>query len=32
LVSRRITLDQINEGFDAMKSGEVARSIIVFDS
>jgi S-(hydroxymethyl)glutathione dehydrogenase/alcohol dehydrogenase len=32
LVSRRITLEQINEGFEAMKSGEVARSIIVFDS
>lgn len=32
LVSRRIKLDQINEGFEAMKSGEVARSIIVFDS
>jgi S-(hydroxymethyl)glutathione dehydrogenase/alcohol dehydrogenase len=30
LVSRRITLDEINDGFDAMKSGEVARSVIVF--
>lgn len=31
LVSRRIKLDEINDGFDAMKSGEVARSVIVFD-
>ncbi|MBK9178096.1 MAG: Zn-dependent alcohol dehydrogenase [Acidimicrobiales bacterium] len=31
LVSRRITLEQVNEGFDAMKAGEVARSVIVFD-
>jgi S-(hydroxymethyl)glutathione dehydrogenase/alcohol dehydrogenase len=32
LVSRRISLDEINDGFEAMKAGEVARSIIVFDS
>jgi S-(hydroxymethyl)glutathione dehydrogenase/alcohol dehydrogenase len=31
LVSRRIRLDDINEGFEAMKRGEVARSVIVFD-
>jgi S-(hydroxymethyl)glutathione dehydrogenase/alcohol dehydrogenase len=31
LVSRRITLDEINDGFDAMKTGEIARSIITFD-
>ncbi len=31
LVSRRITLDEINDGFDAMKTGELARSIITFD-
>jgi S-(hydroxymethyl)glutathione dehydrogenase/alcohol dehydrogenase len=31
LVSRRITLDEVNDGFDAMKAGEVARSVIVFD-
>ena len=31
LVSRRITLDEVNDGFDAMKTGEVARSVIVFD-
>jgi S-(hydroxymethyl)glutathione dehydrogenase / alcohol dehydrogenase len=31
MVSRTITLDQINEGFDEMKSGTVARSVIRFD-
>lgn len=31
LVSRRIRLDEINDGFDAMKTGELARSVIVFD-
>ena len=30
LVSARITLDEINEGFTAMKNGDVARSVIVF--
>lgn len=31
LVSARIGLDEVNSGFEAMKSGEVARSVIVFD-
>ena len=31
LVSARIGLDQINEGFATMKTGAVARSVIVFD-
>ena len=31
MISRRIKLDQINEAFDEMKQGEVARSVIVFD-
>ena len=31
LISREIKLDQVNEAFDAMKTGEVARSVIVFD-
>jgi len=31
MVSRRIRLDQINEGFDAMKQGGTARSVIVFE-
>jgi S-(hydroxymethyl)glutathione dehydrogenase/alcohol dehydrogenase len=30
LVSARITLDEINDGFAALASGEVARSVIVF--
>ena len=30
LVSRRIELDQINEAFDYMKRGEVARSVITY--
>ena len=30
LVSARITLDQVNEGFAAMRTGQVARSVIVF--
>lgn len=30
LVSQHITLDRINEGFEAMKSGSLARSVIVF--
>ena len=31
MISRRIALEQINEAFDEMKQGEVARSVIVFD-
>jgi S-(hydroxymethyl)glutathione dehydrogenase / alcohol dehydrogenase len=30
LISRRLPLERIQEGFDALKSGEVARSVIVF--
>ncbi len=30
MVSRTITLDEINEGFDAMKSGDVVRSVIQY--
>lgn len=30
LVSRTITLDEVNEGFDAMKQGTIARSVIEF--
>jgi len=32
LVSQRITLDDVNEGFEAMTAGSVARSVIVFDT
>ena len=31
MISKRIPLDEINPAFDAMKAGEVARSVIVFD-
>jgi S-(hydroxymethyl)glutathione dehydrogenase/alcohol dehydrogenase len=31
MVSARIRLDDINDGFAAMKAGEVARSVIMFD-
>jgi S-(hydroxymethyl)glutathione dehydrogenase/alcohol dehydrogenase len=31
MISRRIKIEQINEAFDEMKRGEVARSVIVFD-
>jgi S-(hydroxymethyl)glutathione dehydrogenase / alcohol dehydrogenase len=31
LVSARIGLDDVNNGFEAMRRGEVARSVIVFD-
>ncbi len=30
MVSKHITLDQINDGFDEMKTGTVARSVITF--
>jgi S-(hydroxymethyl)glutathione dehydrogenase/alcohol dehydrogenase len=32
MISRRIKLDQINEAFAEMKTGEIARSVIVFDA
>ncbi|MBI1199364.1 MAG: alcohol dehydrogenase catalytic domain-containing protein [Phenylobacterium sp.] len=32
MISRRIKLDQVNEAFEEMKTGAVARSVIVFDS
>jgi S-(hydroxymethyl)glutathione dehydrogenase/alcohol dehydrogenase len=31
LVSQKIGLDQVQEGFDALKKGELARSVIVMD-
>jgi S-(hydroxymethyl)glutathione dehydrogenase/alcohol dehydrogenase len=31
MVSKTISLEEINEGFDDMKAGNVARSVIVFD-
>lgn len=32
LVSRRLRLDEINDGFDALKVGEIARSVVVMDA
>ncbi|MBI1237984.1 MAG: zinc-binding dehydrogenase [Alphaproteobacteria bacterium] len=32
MISQRIKLEQINEGFAEMKRGELARSVIMFDS
>jgi S-(hydroxymethyl)glutathione dehydrogenase/alcohol dehydrogenase len=32
MVSRRIKLDQVNEAFEELKTGAVARSVIVFDA
>jgi S-(hydroxymethyl)glutathione dehydrogenase/alcohol dehydrogenase len=31
LISRRIRLEDVNEGLAALKTGEVARSVIMFD-
>jgi len=31
MISSRISLDEINDGFDRMRKGEVARQVIVFD-
>jgi S-(hydroxymethyl)glutathione dehydrogenase/alcohol dehydrogenase len=31
MVSARLKLAEINSAFDAMKTGEVARSVIIFD-
>ena len=32
MISRRIKLDQVNEAFVEMKTGSIARSVIVFDA
>ena len=32
LIAETITLEQVNEGYDRMRAGEQARSVIVFDS
>ena len=31
MVSARISLEEVNQGFEAMKSGSVTRSVITFD-
>ena len=30
LISARISLDQVNEGFEALRRGEAIRSVVVF--
>ena len=32
MISRRIRLEEVNEAFEEMKRGEIARSVIVFDA
>jgi S-(hydroxymethyl)glutathione dehydrogenase / alcohol dehydrogenase len=32
MISRRLKLEQVNEAFDEMKTGQIARSVIVFDA
>ncbi|HEX4713103.1 zinc-binding dehydrogenase, partial [Phenylobacterium sp.] len=32
MISQRIKLEQVNEGFEDMKRGELARSVVVFDA
>ena len=32
MISRRIRLDQVNEAFEELKTGELARSVIMFDA
>ena len=32
LVAERITLAEVNQGYDKMRAGDQARSVIVFDS
>jgi S-(hydroxymethyl)glutathione dehydrogenase/alcohol dehydrogenase len=31
MISRRIKLEQVNEGFEELKRGELARSVIMFN-
>jgi Zn-dependent alcohol dehydrogenase len=31
MITRRLKLEEVNEAFRAMKAGEVARSVLVFD-
>jgi S-(hydroxymethyl)glutathione dehydrogenase/alcohol dehydrogenase len=32
MISRRIKLEDVNDAFTEMKTGQIARSVIVFDS
>ncbi len=31
MITRRMKLDEVNEAFRAMKAGEVARSVLLFE-
>lgn len=32
LIANRITLDEVNDGYDALRRGDTARSVVVFDA
>ena len=32
MISRRLKIEEINEAFDEMKTGQIARSVVVFDA
>jgi S-(hydroxymethyl)glutathione dehydrogenase/alcohol dehydrogenase len=32
MISQRLKLEQVNEAFEELKRGELARSVIVFDT
>ena len=32
MISQRIKLDQVNDAFDELRRGELARSVIMFDA
>jgi S-(hydroxymethyl)glutathione dehydrogenase/alcohol dehydrogenase len=32
MISHRLKLEQVNEAFEEMKTGSIARSVIVFDA
>jgi S-(hydroxymethyl)glutathione dehydrogenase/alcohol dehydrogenase len=32
MISRRIRLEEVNDAFEEMKTGQIARSVIVFDA
>jgi S-(hydroxymethyl)glutathione dehydrogenase/alcohol dehydrogenase len=32
MISRRLKIEEINDAFDEMKTGQIARSVVVFDA
>jgi S-(hydroxymethyl)glutathione dehydrogenase/alcohol dehydrogenase len=32
MISRRLKLEEINDAFEEMKTGQIARSVVVFDA